>query len=473
MLSALHSPLSPSNAARWAGLAFVLCLALFSLSHLGVQTSDDAATFAAAAAWWERGSPAISHVRWLHERVGVGRNGRDGELYTKYGIGQIGLGAALYGLGRTVMPRGPTYDWAGFRLARSRAAADLAQHLNTLLGSLVVALVVYALARRAGLGAAALGALLLAAASPFWLAGRGFGSEVGTALGLLVAVLLADAALSGQRRGLLFLSALGVAFAALFRPAGLVFAAAYLAWLWGRPRRDWLAVGLGLGLGVAVLLGYNIYRFGSPWDAGYTGGFQLHWLGVAGLLVSPGRGLVFFAPWALAFVPAAWQAPGRRRDFWRGLTVGVAVFCLFHAMWLEWEGGWAYGPRLLIPILPILTVYTAPYLLHRPALAVVLWAPGLIAQVATLRLDPIVTYDRISREAGLTFEQTVWSWNDSILAHQVRAGLAGSHEARILGIAIVIAAACVLAWRMFVTRTMTRYSRATDRRLDGPGAFDN
>lgn len=462
----LRSPLTVVRAGALAGLSFVVCLLLFGLPHLGIQTSDDAATLAAAVAWWERGSPAISHMRWLNERVEIGREGRDGELYTKYGIGQIGLGAALYGLGRTSLPRGAAFDWAGFRLARSLPAAQLAQWLNVLLGGLAVALVVYAVGRRAGLAAAALGGALLATASPFWLASRGFGSEVGASLGLLVAVLLADAGLRSSRRGLLALSALAVVAAALFRPSALVFAVAYLAWLWGRPRRDWLGVGLALSVSVAMLVGYNFYRYGTLWDGGYSGGFQLQWIGVVGNLVSPGRGLLFFAPWTLAFIPAARHGLARRRAFWLGLSLGVAAFFLFHAMWREWEGGWAYGPRLLIPLLPVLAAATAAYLVRRPLLAAVMWAFGFLAQVATLRLDPIVTHDQVIREGGIAFDQTVWSLGDSILAHQLRVGLGALVVAWLLILALA-AAVAVVAWQVHTTRGLA----VGEGKMGDPDAF--
>lgn len=91
----LRSLLTVVQAGVLAGLSFMVCLLLFGAPCLGIQTSDDAATLAAAVAWWERGSPAISHMRWLNERVEIGHEGRDGELYAKYGMGQIGLGDSL------------------------------------------------------------------------------------------------------------------------------------------------------------------------------------------------------------------------------------------------------------------------------------------------------------------------------------------------------------------------------------------
>jgi len=108
------------------------------------------------------------------------------------------------------------------------------------------------------------------------------------------------------------------------------------------------------GGAVALQLAANTLR-GNAWDIGY-GGFAMRfstplWRGLGGLLLSPGKGLFFYAPivllaafgWRRASLPA------------RLLLFGVpAAHVLAVARWSWWEGGAAWGPRLLLPVLPLI-----------------------------------------------------------------------------------------------------------------------
>lgn len=389
----------------------VISLALFSLARLGVQTSDDAATLATAGALWDHHTVAIPHMEWLDGRVDIGRQGPDGRLYAKYGLGQALVGAVLYGLGERLLSGSGPFMWAGYALADSAAGAEAAQLANVLPGSATVALV----AAQAGGPAAA----FLALASPWWLAGRGFGSEVGAGLGLLLGAVWARRACRG---GPLWPSALWLAVAALFRPSALAFGLAWVVWLRGRPWREWVAVG-GVLAGAVLLLGaYNFLRYGSLLEFGYgQGGSGFGWQpeGLVGYLVAPGRGLLVFAPWTLLVGRGGIEAV-RRRQVWKcGALLGMAAFYVVHALWKEWAGGWAYGPRLLVPLLPVAAVCAAD---ERPGgpLAGAMFAVGFLVQALTLPQDPIRTHLAAIGGGQLAFEQTVWSLRDNIVLLQAR-----------------------------------------------------
>ena len=114
---------------------------------------------------------------------------------------------------------------------------------------------------------------------------------------------------------------------------------------------------------LSVLLVYNWARFGAPLETGYGAeasafsGDPL--VGLIGLLLSPGRGAVYYIPW---FIPAMLGA----RMLWRTSAAG-AVFIFggtltllfLYAPWHMWEGGWCLGPRFLIPIAPLLVIPAA------------------------------------------------------------------------------------------------------------------
>jgi len=398
-----------------------ICAFLFSLSHLGIQTSDDAAMLASAGSLWDSRSLAIPHMEWLDERVDIGSYGPDGQLYSKYGLGLKATAALLYGLGSSAYPGTAPLVWAGYPIVNSSAGAALAQIANVLLGSLVVALVAYELAGRHGPGVALLAGFCLALASPLWLAARGFGSEVGCALGLLLATAAGVRVAQPGSRRLLWVSALGLGLAALYRPSAISFAPALLVWAWRRPRREWLAAGCALaGIGAAIAT-LNWLRFGSPLASGYGGGshFVLQFAGLWGYLAAPGRGLLFFAPWVFLLIPAVRASIRERRLDEIGILMGLLSFFVVHAMWREWEGGWAYGPRLLVPVLPVAMVAAARTLARLPWLGVALGQPGLAVQALSLAGDPI-TVHTWAFQNGASFEKLVWSINESIVAWQFR-----------------------------------------------------
>ncbi len=188
-------------------------------------------------------------------------------------------------------------------------------------------------------------------------------------------LVLAPGAASGRQRAL----AAGV----LLGWGGLVRATAFLyvfpwAWLVRRAGRERLGPFLaGVLPGVIATLAYNWWTFGRPWlfgqliigrvRFGYEASQAVPYdplAALAGLLVSPGRGLFVFSPvflWALLVLGAAalarWSrsAAGRAAPwpFWLAPVLGlIAVNLLSAATWKEWAGGWTYGPRYLADTIP-------------------------------------------------------------------------------------------------------------------------
>lgn len=118
-----------------------------------------------------------------------------------------------------------------------------------------------------------------------------------------------------------------------------------------------LAAGLPL---LAGSFGYNWFYFRAPFG-GYgalTGFFSgsRPMLGVAGLLVSPNRGLLVFTPIALLGILGIARALARPLREPVVALFGLAA--LSHLALLGsygvWPGGWSFGPRYLVDILPIL-----------------------------------------------------------------------------------------------------------------------
>lgn len=179
---------------------------------------------------------------------------------------------------------------------------------------------------------------------------------------------------------------MALALAAACRPTAAIVALVAGGHLAVSHRRV-LPAYLAGALPVAIaLLAYNVYYFGAPLDFGQlaagaavaqwkTGSPEVWqtpvWLGAAGLLLSPSRGLFVYSPFfaaALAGAVIAWREP--RYGVLRFLTVAVPLLWLPAFAWFDWWGGWTYGYRPIVDSAPLLAMLCIPALgaLRRPVL---------------------------------------------------------------------------------------------------------
>ncbi len=103
--------------------------------------------------------------------------------------------------------------------------------------------------------------------------------------------------------------------------------------------------------------------------------------GLAGLLWSPGRGLLVHFPVALLALPgavAAWRRRDRRRALHGALLAGSLAGLLFAAARRAWHGGECFGPRVLSEIEPALLFLAIPLLAPRRRLKAALWTLALL-----------------------------------------------------------------------------------------------
>ncbi|WP_322802149.1 hypothetical protein [Thermoflexus sp.] len=202
-----------------------------------------------------------------------------------------------------------------------------------------------------------------------------------------------------------------------------------------RERLAFLSLGMiGAAIPLSMELWYNVYRFGHPLRHGYEGeGFTASLLeGVGGLLLSPGRGLIFYAPPVLLALPGArllW-----RRDrvlIWTAGTLFIG-YLLLYGSWWAWHGGWAWGPRFLVPTLPFLLLLTGEALERpcgrRAALALIL--VGLFVQLPGIFIDHQLFHNELFVERGLPDIPRIWFRPElSPILGQWRYGLQGRHGA--------------------------------------------
>jgi hypothetical protein len=122
---------------------------------------------------------------------------------------------------------------------------------------------------------------------------------------------------------------------------------------------------VGLGIGALPLLIFNWVTFGGPFQTGYGNelGTLLRtplYVGVYGLLLSPGKGILWYAPplfLALAGFARFWRRNPPEAVLAALLSLSlVSFFGLFHLWW----GGGAWGPRFLVPLLPFALLPALP-----------------------------------------------------------------------------------------------------------------
>jgi hypothetical protein len=176
--------------------------------------------------------------------------------------------------------------------------------------------------------------------------------------------------------GFLLASAVCVDYSAALLAA---IVAAYAVARLGATGAAWLVAG-GLPPAAALAL-YHAVAFGHPLALPYEFALQDHrrtgwFMGIATpdpqvaweLLVGSYRGLFYAAPWLLAGLPGIVMLY-RRGHRAEAVVCGTVFlsYLLLNAGLVDWHGGWAMGPRYLIPALPFLAVGAMGLVLAWPA----------------------------------------------------------------------------------------------------------
>ena len=107
---------------------------------------------------------------------------------------------------------------------------------------------------------------------------------------------------------------------------------------------------------VILILVYNHFNYGNAFKPGYErqAFASPFWSGLFGLLFSPSRGLFLFSPPVILFFLGAGKFRKKfPRIFLLCLVLGIARIAIL-AKWFSWQGGWSWGSRLLLPVIPLL-----------------------------------------------------------------------------------------------------------------------
>ena len=224
------------------------------------------------------------------------------------------------------------------------------------------------------------------------------------------------------------------ALAVLAKPTGIVVGAVLTAYLLlskkSRPGLS-LVPAVGSLLGLLLYFGYNELRFGHALMFGQPWAFHLGGIaeGVAGLLLSPGRGLLWYSPAIALAVPAFQKA--RKSNGAGALLVALmfGAFLAIHSLWSFWHGGWSWGPRFLLPALPGVAALLGNLQGNGRRALVLLTIAGFLINAPTL----FTFYERYYAEAnerGVSERDALWSFSQAPFLHAWPAAVRQVQDAR-------------------------------------------
>lgn len=388
---------------------FFVCVAFFGvMSYGGIRTPDGEIMFMTGEALAKTGSLAVEKEFDAWKGFGIAR-GVDGRLYSGYAPGQSLLLAPIIKLALRVN-QSRWYETTRFNIPVSltvsadslkiylqkRRPAAMEKHalrfLVLLFVPVITALVVvvfYLVVVRLtdSVPAALTTSVLLALATPLWSYSGTLFKEPFVMLWTLLSFycLVANDLHFGakvKQSGRLFLAGLllGLGFFTHVKAVLMVpFFLAYGVWPYfqqgsgmARAGKKTFLAGLTFAAGFSVFTmvfcWLNYTRFGHILETGRLvtpvsyGTFVAPWEGLAGLLISPGKGVVWFCPVVLAGL--LWWRQFYKNS--RHLSAIIAGMVLFHWVFLsfrsDWHGGFCLGPRHLLPMVPFVLIPIAFHL---------------------------------------------------------------------------------------------------------------
>lgn len=350
---------------RTAAIVFVTACCLYLLTCSGRMGSMDAYTQLQASVQLVMTGSVGTTDRGLYDYAGI--PSPDGRYFQAHDPGNVVL--LLPAAAVAAMAGGD--DAARDVPAVGRVASAL---IYAIVGAACLTAIYLSLRQVLPMRAALTTAVLAGFATPLWIYARCTMDVLPAALGVAgaLAVLLAGANDTNASNRTAILAAVAVTFTGWFRMSLLPFLAlsAVAALAWGRP--NWLRASMvfsaTMAIGILPVLYYNDIRTGNPLllgtmapqyadQNGLTGSLGM---GLYGLTISPNHGLFVFAPWLLlGLLPHGIRSLSRpHRTVVCALALGAVAYTLLIASLQQWAKI-EWGPRYVVPILPVLIVPAA------------------------------------------------------------------------------------------------------------------
>lgn len=380
--------LTPRRAALQVGLTMVVVFCVTATGYVAVVDTEYSIRTARAL---------VERRAWDIELPagGTGFQAPSGKVYSKYGPGLPLVFVPLVLLSKGVV--------AATDLPEDLITGFIVSFYNVPFGAATCGLLVlYARRFGANVRAARSVGFLLGFATLMWrYSVYDFSEALQAFLLMLSVVLLGRRSLRTLVAGSLAMGSLVLVKAVYlaYVPLLVFYAADPLVERKGSARRAALAC-LGVAGAFLLLLWLNHLRFGDAFQTGY-GEEARQWQPADvlprafALLFSPDKGLFLFSPVVVLGLLGAsrlWRSVPRSEVVLLAGAVGLNL--LLAAGWHSWEGGWSWGPRLLVPVLPF---WLVPSFLAFPRSAA--WVPrlalgALVASSTSIQLMSVLQRDQ-------------------------------------------------------------------------------
>lgn len=404
-------------------ICFLFFLFFYGLTSRGNwQDSDEITVLSTGLSLATRGSLAIDELQKIQDTINIGQIGRGNHLYGKYFPGNVLSIAIVYRLAERQNDQPYIIDKLYIKAAPSMIGAHWAMEINALYGAMAMTALLILLKRYFDWKTTIATILILGICSDWWYQSRGILSEIGAGAFLIASLCFADykkPALSG----------LFFAISILFRPTNLIALPIWGFAIWRNGRKG-IWSGLFIVASLFALGFYNWLRFLSPFNFGYGAeSFTSSlFVGLYGILFSPGRSLFLYSPILILAIPGAWFFYKREKQLTVICIITVLAYMVTISLWDNWDGGVTWGSRLLTPIVPILGFLIAPVIelawANKKYLIAILFLTiiGLGVQVLALIRDPMrVMFEQVFSVNGpIHYDWTLYTVQNSWMALQVR-----------------------------------------------------
>jgi hypothetical protein len=341
--------------------------------------------------------------------------GEDGHLYSTFGS-LPGLQATPVFLVAKLLD--PVFSW--------RRVLQLGKLAASLMVAAAGAFLFIGLRHRHGWRTAGLLALTYGLGTSMWsLGSQALWQHSAAAPWLCLALAFA---LSGRR---LHWVGFFLGMAVLCRPSNLLLAAPLTVWVMLHRRASLLPFLALAAIPAAIQAIHGLAFFGDPlafgqgligetWSQTMTGQdhvWTMRPLDVLAMWISPSRGLLVFSPilavglWGLV---ASLRRGGEPLLRWS--LLGVVVVVTLHGLRFDWAGGWGFGYRNVLDVLPFMILGIGARIDRTPRapMAILLACSVMIQVVGAIR------YDLMSWNSTVDLHrhpERAWSLRDSQLVH--------------------------------------------------------
>jgi hypothetical protein len=383
----------------------------------------------------------------LNVPVGTGIKGIDGRDYSCFGIGSVILGLPIYILGKL----------SGFDPS---ALLPLVNMITSAATNCLIFLFSFSLgySKRAS---AIISIIYGFATTACYYAKDPGDHSIETFFVLLAVYCMHRHTVTGKMSFVIY-SAFSIGFAIVTRPNAAVAIPAilllpffeYLSEGHSRENLKQMAINLctffiGLIPFAALFMWYDYYRFGSVLETGhhimasqmgldFFSGTNLL-TGLAGLLISPGKGFFYYSPPAIFFLVSIRSFSRSHAKIALCFTTLICSYFLFYAKNIYWHGDWAWGPRYVLAtlpffIIPMVSLFNNPTRLLKSCVYAIL-ALSILIQFFAISINPVRYFIHLKLRENVQFTvaqgngvqpiiepppSTYFDWHKSPILYQVR-----------------------------------------------------